>query len=167
MRLKRMVADWGIALAAGYVATKVTDGAQGALWNATPATEKAREPAVAETSSARSAAHLLCDWCGLEPTERRVARLKRALHYGLGLGWGTVYGLSRRRAGANPLAAGVLTGTSLSLIVDEALNPLLGITPPARAYPASSHLRGLLTHLIYGLAVAACAEPLYRLLGKR
>lgn len=163
MRLTTTATDWAIALVAGYFATRVTDRAQSLLWRATPEHEKAREPAGSETSSARSAARLLCVWCGLRPTEPRVRVFKKGLHYGLGLGWGTVYGYSRRRAGARPLLSGVLTGTSLSLIVDEGLNPLLGITPAPRKYPASSHLRGLLAHLVYGLAVACCAEPLYRL----
>jgi hypothetical protein len=155
--------DWAVALAAGYVATKITDQAQRALWQATPECEKAREPDVPDGSSARSAARLLCEWCSIEPTHERLSRLKTVVHYGLGLGWGSIYGFLRRRDSMRPLAAGVLTGTSLSLVIDEALNPLLGITPPAHRYPASSHARGFLTHLIYGLAVAAAAEGLHRL----
>lgn len=163
MKLGQVGADWAIALAAGYVATKLTDQAQRALWQATPESEKAREPQTQDGSSARSAARLLCEWCGFEPTDQRLRRLKKVVHYGLGLGWGSVYGFLRRRDGMSPLAAGIATGSSLSIIIDEGLNPVLGITPPPKAYPPSSHARGLATHLVYGLAVAVTAEGLHRL----
>lgn len=164
MKASTVARDWAIALAAGYVATKVTDRAQRALWKATPEYEKAREPEMEHGSSARSAAHLLCTWCRIEPTERRVSLVKDCVHYGLGMAWGSVYGILRRRNHVRPVPAAFITGISLSLVIDEALNPVLGITPPAKAYPASSHIRGLLTHVIYGVAVAAAAEAMHRAL---
>jgi hypothetical protein len=163
LALRGVAFDWAVALAAGYVATKVTDRAQRALWRATPKSEKAREPEAPQGSSAKSAAQLLCEWCGITPTEPRLRLLKQSIHYGLGIGWGSIYGFLRRQSKMTPIGAGVVTGTSLSLIIDEALNPALGITPPAREYPTSSHIRGLFTHLVYGLALAAVAEGLYRL----
>jgi hypothetical protein len=162
VRASTVARDWAIALAAGYVATKITDRAQRALWRATPEAEKEREPQVEHGSSARSAAHLLCTWCHVEPTESRVSLVKDCVHYGLGMAWGSVYGILRRRNHVRPVPAALITGISLSLVIDEALNPALGITPPATAYPASSHLRGLLTHVIYGIAVAAAAEVMHR-----
>lgn len=155
--------DWAIALIAGYIATKVTDGAQRALWRATPESEKAREPETLHPSSAKSAAHLLCERCGITPTEPRLRLFKKIIHYGLGVGWGSVYGLLRRESDMSARGAGIAAGASMSLIVDEALNPMFGITPPARAYPASAHVRGLLTHLVYGFALAVAAEGMYRL----
>ena len=65
-----------------------------------------------------------------------------------------------------PLAAGALTGASLSLIVDEVLAPALGFSAPNRDYPALTHVRGLLNHLAYGAAVAVTAEVLYQLTHK-
>jgi uncharacterized membrane protein YagU involved in acid resistance len=62
-----------------------------------------------------------------------------------------------------PLGAGILTGATLSLIVDEGLTPALGFSPPNRDYPALTHVRGFLNHLAYGAAVAVAAEALYRL----
>lgn len=163
MRWAELGQDWGIALIAGYLATRVTDRAQRALWRVTPDCEKAREPATRDQSSAQAAARLLCHWGHIEPTDARLRRLKKVVHYGLGLGWGGVYGWLRRNRRVDPLSAGVITGLSLSLVVDETLNPVLGITPPPQAYPTSSHLRGLATHLVYGLTVAVAAEGLHRL----
>src|SRR3954451_21678651 len=84
-------------------------------------------------------------------------------HYGLGMAWGPMYCLLRRHGGMQPLGAGALTGTTLSLIVDEGLAPALGFSAPNRDYPALTHVRGLLNHLAYGAAVAVTAEVLYRL----
>lgn len=156
-----LLMNLGIGMLAGLFATKVTDRAQRALWKATPASEKDEEPNV-ESSSAQSAASLLCRHFGIEPTERELRILKNAVHYGLGAGWGSLYGLMRRYSGMTPIGAGFATGASLSLIIDEALNPALGITPPSRAYPVSSHVRGFMTHLVYGFSIALAAEAFHR-----
>jgi uncharacterized membrane protein YagU involved in acid resistance len=154
--------DLAIGLAAGSLATKVTDLVQGPLSHATPEREKAREPEMPEGSSAMTAARKTAGLAGADPDKKELQYLKSAVHYGLGAGWGTLYGPLRRHGGMSAIGAGVAVGTALSLVIDEALNPALNITPPARAYPASSHLRGLLAHLVYGVAVAATAEGLYR-----
>lgn len=75
---------------------------------------------------------------------------KSVVHYGLGATWGTLYQALRRSSGMRPVGAGLATGALLSLLVDEALSPGLGITPPSKAYPKSAHVRGFLTHLVYG-----------------
>ena len=64
-----------------------------------------------------------------------------------------------------PLAAGLATGAAMSLVVDETLVPALGLSPPNRAFPAATHLRGFLNHLAYGAAAALTAEAVYRLTG--
>ena len=156
-----LLTNLGIGILAGLVATKVTDRAQRALWKTTPASEKDEEPDV-EGSSARSAASLLCRQFGIEPTERELRVLKNVVHYGLGAGWGSLYGLMRRYSGMTPVGAGFATGASLSLIIDEALNPALRITPPSSAYPVSSHVRGFVTHLVYGFSIALAAEGFHR-----
>ena len=76
---------------------------------------------------------------------------------------GTGLHLSSAPLGVRPLGAGLVTGTALSLIVDEGLAPAFGFSAPNNAYPALTHLRGFLNHLAYGAAVAMTAEVLYRL----
>ena len=87
------------------------------------------------------------------------------VHYGLGLTWGPVYGLLRRHGRVRPLPAGFTTGAAMSLVMDEMLVPALGLSPPNRAFPAATHLRGFLNHLAYGAAAALTAELVYRLTG--
>jgi len=62
-----------------------------------------------------------------------------------------------------PLGAGMATGMSMSLILDEFLTPALGFSAPNEDYPAAAHVRGLLGHFVFGLSVAGTAEGLYRL----
>ena len=53
----------------------------------------------------------------------------------------------------------------LILVIAAMLVPALGLSPPKRAFPAATHLRGFLNHLAYGAAVALTAEAAYRLTG--
>ncbi len=53
----------------------------------------------------------------------------------------------------------------MSLVVDEMLVPALGLSPPNRAFPILTHVRGFVNHLAYGAAVALTAETIYRLTG--
>lgn len=68
----------------------------------------------------------------------------------------------RRAAGMDSVGAGTATGASMSLILDEAITPALGFSAPNRAYPIQTHVRGFLGHIVYGLALAASADVLYR-----
>ena len=61
-----------------------------------------------------------------------------------------------------PLGAGLVSGVALSLVVDEGLTPALGLSAPNRAYPAATHVRGFLAHLVWGAAAALAAEAIYR-----
>jgi hypothetical protein len=155
--------DVVVALAAGLVATRVNDVAQRFFYELTPESEKAREPSSEPTAlvAARKTAKAI----GLRPDRRELNRLKTAIHYGLGAGWGCMYVLMRRGSRLNPFAAGVASGATLSICIDETVCPALGLSEPIGCYPASSHLRGFVTHLVYGLALAGSAELLYRLAG--
>jgi uncharacterized membrane protein YagU involved in acid resistance len=163
MAVRDTAVDLAVGVAAGFVATKVTDRVQRSLYRLTPESEKAREPRFPKGSSAMVAAQKTAELLDVEPDKDGLRALKSAIHYGLGLGWGGLYGLLRRHSQMTPIGAGTVTGASLSLIIDEALNPALGITAPSHRYPVSSHVRGFLTHIIYGLVLAAAAEGLYRL----
>lgn len=162
MQIRETMVDLSAGIIGGLVATKVNDYVEKAFWNVTPESEKAREPDIGHDSSAEAAAHLLLSRETDEPREQDVEVLKKGVHYGLGAAWGPLYCWLRRHADMTPAVAGIVSGTALSLIVDETLNPVLGITPPPDAYPESAHLRGLLTHVAWGLVCGATAETLRR-----
>lgn len=162
MQVRETMMDLAAGIIGGIVATRVNDYVEKAFWEVTPEREKALEPDTAHESSAEAAAHLLLSRETDEPREQDVEVLKKGVHYGLGAAWGPFYCWLRRHGDLSPALAGIVSGTALSLIVDETLNPLLGITPPPDAYPESAHVRGLLTHVVWGLVCGATAEVLRR-----
>ncbi len=81
-----------------------------------------------------------------------------AFHYAMGTVLVPGYVLLRRRLGLRPVTAGLTLGLSVSVLVDEVANPLVGSAAPPRAYPLVTHLRGLAGHVAYGLAVPVLFE---------
>lgn len=162
MQVRETAVEIAAGVIGGIVATKVNDYVEKAFWEVTPESEKVLEPETEHNSSAEAAAHMLLERETDVPREQDVAIVKKGVHYGLGAAWGPLYCWLRRHGDMPPALAGVVSGTALSLIVDETLNPLLGITPPPGAYPESAHLRGFLTHVAWGLVCGATAETLRR-----
>jgi hypothetical protein len=160
-----LLADAAVGLLAGLVATRAHGLAQRALHRPMPESVKAHEARVRPEPTSRVAAREIARGLGYRLDGRRLALATLAVHHGLGLAWGPVYPLLRRHARLRPLAAGLATGAALSLVVDEALTPALGFSAPNRAFPALTHVRGFLAHLVYGAAAALTAETIYRLTG--
>lgn len=163
-----LVADLAVGLLAGLVATHVTNFAQRPLKRMTPTSvrrqeERVRPGATSSLVAARSLAQVL----GARPCTARDEFCGQAIHFGVGMGWGPVYGLLRRYAGLRSVGAALTTGTAMALILDETLVPALGFSAPARRYRAFTHVRGLVAHLVYGAAVALAAEGLARVANGR
>ena len=165
-RVQPLLIDVAIGLFAGLVATWATDLAQGPLRRATPEDIKRREARVRPgPSSSQVAARRIAERLGRPADDRRLRPVARAVHHGLGMAWGPVYCLLRRRGGMRPLGAGLVAGASLSLLVDEGLAPALGLSAPNRDCPPATHVRGFVAHLVWGAAAALTAEAAYRLIG--
>jgi hypothetical protein len=112
-----------------------------------------REVEVAPGGTPVLAGKRLAGWAGRDVTDAEAARISLILHRSLGL----VYGMTAAalvRAGIRPFQAGVVTGATAFLLVDEGLSSA-AFTPPPRAYPVESHLRGVVGHLTFGVAAGA------------
>lgn len=131
------------------------------------AADRAREDAARPGPPYRFAAEKTTRLLGLTLSDPAMEKAALAFHYGLAASWAPVYPLLRRRAHLGPLGAGVATGASMSLLVDEGLTPLLGFSAPNRCYPLATHARGVAAHLVFGLAVAAVTETGWALLRRR
>ena len=165
-RAPPLLVDLAVGLAAGLFANWATDLAQKPLRRATPEGAKRREAQVSPgPSSSHVAARRIAQHLGRPLDDRRLRPVARAVHHGLGMAWGPLYCLLRRRGGMRPLGAGFAAGVALSLVVDEGLTPALGLSAPNRDYPAATHVRGFLAHLVWGGAAALAAEAAYRLTG--
>ena len=73
------------------------------------------------------------------------------VHYGLGLSAAMGYAALRRRVPHLGLGGGALFGAALWLVQDEGLNTLTGASGRPQDYAPSTHLRGLVAHMAFGL----------------
>ena len=166
-RTQTLLVDVAVGLAAGLVATKAYGLVQEAFYRSTPKNVRQEEERVRPAPSSELAAAKIAESLGYSLDKRQRKLAGNAVHYGLGAAWGPIYGLLRRHGGMQPLGAGILTGATLSLIVDEGLAPALGFSAPNRDYPALTHVRGFFNHLAYGAAVAVTAEAFCRFTNAR
>ena len=163
----RLLTDLALTPVAGYVGTKVMEPVSSKLYELESEQDRKRgdevRPGMPYAIAARKAANLL----GLTLTDKQHERLALAFHYGLAVQWAPLYPLLRRRTALGPVAAGLATGAAMSLVADEMMTPALGFSAPNRTYPLSTHLRGFVAHLVFGLGIAATTEAGWRLLRRR
>ncbi len=77
----------------------------------------------------------------------------KAVHYGFGALLGVVYGIAVELRPATRVGFGTGYGAAVSLFADELAMPALGFTPPAPDIAAPVHLRGFVSHLVFGAAL--------------
>lgn len=152
-----------LAPLAGYVGTKVMEPVSSTLYELESEQDRRREDAARPGAPYAIAARKTADLLGLTLTDKKHERLALAFHYGLAIQWAALYPLLRRKTRLRPVAAGLATGAAMSLVADEIMTPALGFSAPNRAYPLSTHLRGLVAHLVFGLGVAATTEAGWQL----
>ncbi len=161
MQLQMLAADIGLGLIGGYAGTKLMGPVSTKLLAMESEDDQKQEQAVSPGSPYELAARKAVTLLGLHPSDEIIKKVGTPIfHYGLGASWGPLYLLLRRQAHLNPLLAGLGTSLAPFLIVDECLTPMLGLSAPDRAYPPATHLRGLVSHLAFGLGVAATVESL-------
>lgn len=73
------------------------------------------------------------------------------VHYAFGTATGGLYGAVAEFAPAVTVGAGLPFGAAFWLVADETAVPLLGLSKPPTAYPASTHVYALTSHLVFGL----------------
>lgn len=137
------------------------------LYQLEPAEARAREDAARPGPPYRIAAEKLTKVFGLQLTEQQLDRLSLVFHYGLAIQWAPLYPLLRRTTSLSPVAAGLATGTAMSVVADELMTPAFGFSAPNLDYPLVTHARGFAAHLAFGLAVAAVIEAGWTVTGNR
>jgi hypothetical protein len=167
MRLRALVTDLALSAAAGYLGTKVMEPVSMKLYEQESDQDRAREDAARPGPPFQVAAEKLTELFGLQLREQQLSRLSMAFHYGLAIQWAPLYPLLRRHAQLGPVAAGLATGTAMSVIADELMTPAFGFSAPNLDYPLVTHVRAFLAHLAFGLAVAATVETGWAVLRSR
>jgi hypothetical protein len=167
MRLRDTLTDLALSAAAGYLGTKAMEPVSMKLYQAESEEDRAREDAARPGPPFQIAAEKLTKLFGIKLNEQQMSRLSMAFHYGLAIQWAPLYPLLRRRTRLGPVAAGLATGTAMSVVADELMTPAIGFSAPNLEYPLVTHARGYLAHLAFGLAVAATVETGWALLRTR
>jgi len=147
----------------GLFASWVTEQLQRPIMRAGGPTVKERERAARggyEPSTIR-AARSVAALAGTSVPQERTRAAGEAVHYVTGASAAAVFGVLAPRIGLSALAAGALFGIAVWLVVDEGLTPALGFSRAPWRYPASTHVKALANHLVYGAAAGAS----YHLLG--
>ncbi len=139
---------------AGGIATWLMDLATTGLVQA-ESPEDAKREAAARPNGRSSVANLLSrveEQTGLQLDDDARSMASQGIHYGLGVVPGALYGALRRRVPLLGAGRGLLYGMLLFLGNDEVMNTELGLAGPYSAYPAATHLRGLVGHAVLGVA---------------
>lgn len=137
---------------AGGVATWVMDLVTTGLQQGQSEMDAAQERSARANgrSSVENLLDLIEGTTGVAVSQDLRPTVLKALHYGLGVGPGALYGALRDRIPGIGAARGLVYGTLVWAVNDEYVNAALGLSGPPDAYPGSTHLRGLIGHLALG-----------------
>lgn len=139
--------------AAGAIGTWVMDRVTTAMYERHSAADIEREQAAWPNGkpSVENLVDMAAERVGLTLRPEARERLVQLTHYGLGIGPGVLYALLRRRVPLLGAGRGLVYGLLLFAVNDEFMNTALGLSGPPEAYPAASHLRGLVGHVVLGI----------------
>lgn len=93
--------------------------------------------------------------------EAAKERLARAMHYGLGAGWGVAYGLTRESF-PSVASVGGMAGYSVAVwaVSEDLLSPALNLAAWPNRYPLNVHAYAVAAHVVFGAAVWASYEAI-------
>jgi len=158
----------GLGAAAGALATVALSGVTSTMYAREDRLARWREEQARGGKSAYEiAAEKAAGLAGIDLSREQRARAGLAIHYGIGMVSTAFYAAVRHQLPAPAVARGLGFGAALWLIADEGANPLLGLTPGPRAFPWQAHARGLVGHLVFGLAAEGALSVADRFLGSR
>ncbi len=150
MDAKRVVEGAMLGAAAGLAASWVMSEFHGAWKASSGEVEDGEEPNTVKAADAVAEATVG------EPVPNRYREpTGTAVHYAFGAFLGAIYGAAVELRPATKAGLGTAYGAAVSLVADEMAMPALGFSPPAPDVPASTHLRGFVSHLVFGVSLEA------------
>ena len=135
------------------------EGDERELQQATGEEGNREEPATVKTASAISEAVF-----GHDLTAREKEIAGPIVHYAVGTTAGAVYGLAAEYEPDVTALAGIPFGAAFWMVVDEGALSLLGLTKGPTAYPLSTHVYALASHLVFGLTTEVVRSTVRRAL---
>ena len=150
----------GIGAAIGYCSSRLMDQATGWYLQHQSEASRLREEELAPGGAPTLIGKKLGGIVGHDVTDEEAAKIGLFVHRFVGVAWG-VAAAALVRAGIGPMQVGIIAGVAAFLMVDEGANAAF-FTPPPRAYPVESHLRGVVGHLAYGVSVGVMLSMAHR-----
>lgn len=148
---------------AGATAAWTMNQFQGLLSKATESRSRATGNEQASEDATMKAANRIARTIHFRPlSPEEKAKAGPVLHYAFGTLMGALYGLATEYFPQSRAGFGTIFGTLLFALADEAAVPLAGFSGKPNEYPASSHLRALASHLVYGASAEAVRATLRR-----
>ena len=95
------------------------------------------------------------DVFGHRLAEREKEAAGAVAHYAMGATSGAIYGAAAELLPPATVGAGLPFGAAVWMVADELVVPALGLSKPPAAYPLSTHVYALASHLVYGLTTEA------------
>jgi putative membrane protein len=126
----------------GAQSMQPTQGSQG---------EQAQDTGEQDDATVETAKAISENVFGHELQESEKEPAGAAVHYAFGTLSGGLYGALAEVTPQVTTAAGLPFGAGVWLLADEVSVPLLGLSKGPTAYPASTHVYSLASHLVYGL----------------
>jgi len=142
-----------IGAAAGYVASRCMDMATSAFYERQSDASKSREEEVFPGGAIIATGRDMASMLKTDADEAQIERLGLIAHRGIAMAYGAI-AASFVGAGARPFRTGVLTGAAAFVLVDEALNAVQ-LEPSPFDFPFEAHLRGVVGHATFGVALGA------------
>ena len=155
-----MLADLARGAVAGAVGTWAMDKVTQWMWSreGADALEREMEVRPGGLDPAHAIANRVAGAMGKELDPRQPHPAGVGVHYALGIVPGAVYGALRGRVGGVDALGGLLYGLGLFVFEDEGANALLGTSGKPTEYPWQAHVRGLVGHMVLGVATHATLE---------
>ena len=151
----------GIGAAIGYCASRAMDLATDWYSEHQSEASRQREEEIASGGTLVLAGRWLARMLGRDVTDEEAERIGWVIHRVLRVTYATA-AATLTRAGVPPIRAGVATGATAFVLVDEGFMSAF-VTPPPWAYLPESHVRGVVGHLALGGAVGAMLAVARRL----
>jgi uncharacterized membrane protein YagU involved in acid resistance len=157
--MNRTVKDGLFGLVGGIAGTVVIGQVMSALARLESDRDKKKvQRLVPEPPTEKLARKISENVFGIELSRQRKSTLGQVVQWSYGIFWGGVYGVLRRRVPAASWGAGLPFGVAFGLMGPAVLLPAMGLTPPATKFPASEHIRGLVSHYAYAATAEGVCE---------
>ncbi len=120
------------------------------------------------TNPTEKVAGKVVDVAGVELSPEGKKKGGTVVHYAFGTLMGAAYGTALeyapREYRRSPLRNGLLMGTALFAAADEIALPALHLTEGPTEVPASTHVYGLISHLVYGATAGLVTRRLRKIM---